>query len=535
MRFSLATAVLLLALAHGARADGTKRFLDCTLESESFEDCDAQGYVVRLAVFLIPGLILAVLTLLCCPVFFIGRYCCNCCGGRSPSSGFCCGSSKPAVYSSMDIIRPKLFAIMLILLGAAFSIWGIVESGMTVSGLLGFADDVEDTPVRLMNHLQRIEVALTIPTYDALSDTSSTENLFNNSGLSATGTDVKDKMDAALRDNIGAFRGYVQDFSYVMFVIFAIPLGAVAFGAISAMCNVRTCIPMLLVSIMFLMGFVLWTSHGLFSAVGLAAGDLCAEIRGLKDDKLTILKPVIECDDNMFVDFMNNFRSIEAGIAYRACTAINDVCYDNSQSAFQNAQNGRVFQCASALVCQENSMRFGDVVTYLEGDVTIHPSVRSIPGAQANGFTCATVAASECTPFKCADDCTTSAGERSTAAKMSKQLVVTVSSAAQVANALDTLGGEYGSCDAILSLMLVPFDASCQKIAVGTIGIREAAGLGGIVAIMFIFVFTWGSKRFMALPDADPNDDANMQGVVDMRDVSKGDRSTESLPRPRNM
>ena len=70
------------------------RLGDCTLNSATFDDCDLLNYAIRLALQGGFPIVLFVVMLLLFPFYCSFRWCCNCCGGRRQTYGYCCPTSK---------------------------------------------------------------------------------------------------------------------------------------------------------------------------------------------------------------------------------------------------------------------------------------------------------------------------------------------------------------------------------------------------------------------------------------------------------
>uniref|UniRef100_A0A7S1QJI6 H(+)-exporting diphosphatase n=1 Tax=Neobodo designis TaxID=312471 RepID=A0A7S1QJI6_NEODS len=503
------TVLLCAALAPiGARAE-TKRLLDCTLESTSFSDCDPMGYGIRAGVYAVPGILLALITFFTCPFFFCARFCCGCCGGSEPTSGCCCSSDKPAIYGTMDIVRPKAYALLLILLGVGVGIWGNLASDQTVQSLLGLVDDLEAAPQMMLDHINRINRELTVTKYNENTDTTFQEDLFNGTSTKQDAEKAKKDIEDALKEHSETFRSYVLDFGFVMFIIFSLPIGSVILGGAAAVCNCRSCIPMLTVFIMFFVGFVLWLGHGVFSSLALVFGDFCAEVDGIAQDQKTVLAAATSCEDATLSSFTDGFQGIENDAAREACGLISNLCYASGRSTTDNINAGTIFDCQSTAPPNCTGVRFGELVEYVEQRLVTDNRVDSFPGAQANGDTCTDLSV-PCTAARCSQLCRPSASAaRTQSGRNSMKMYTSFQAAAQVSNALDTLGGQYGSCNALAGLLLSPFNGNCKKLAGGSLGMRQSSGLGGIMVIGFVFVMAWGSKRFIAMPSGDDDSEEN--------------------------
>lgn len=94
--------------------------------------CTFSSVVQSLIMLAIPGAVMTVLALLSCPIFIIGRCCCNCFGGRrrytffslsctvshvfsSRNNGICCGDHKKfRGYSGRQILINKILVFVLL-------------------------------------------------------------------------------------------------------------------------------------------------------------------------------------------------------------------------------------------------------------------------------------------------------------------------------------------------------------------------------------------------------------------------------------
>merc|ERR1719456_1860822 len=109
----------------------------------------------------------------------------------------------------------------------------------------------------------------------------------------------------------------------------------------------------------------------------------------------------------------------------------------------------------------------------MQSGMVVTASVSNLPGAVSNGYVCGTHTFN-CTPVYCADECRVqSTGARSDVGKLTQQMYTTFLGAEQVSLALDTLGGQYGSCDALMQLVLNPFDSGCQDLSGGALSLRD--------------------------------------------------------------
>lgn len=502
-RFVAALASVLIALVQPALAQ-QKRMLDCTIESTSLSECDVQAYLIRVAVFAGPGIVVGVLMIfLCCPCYCMGKYCCNCCGGRHQTPNFCCVDDKyPARYSRGDIMRPRVIGVMAMLIAAGAVGWGATGSVTLIGGLLDLKNAITGVPNLLQTQIDAIDTALNVTRYRASDDTTYVQPLFGD--LAASASSLKNDLKGSIDSFAAQYQSYVDLFTKIVIGVFSAPIVIMVVGNFLSCCNVRSCLPMTLLWFLFLTGGLLWLSHGIFSGVSMAIGDACAEIHGLVRQQTNVIAVLFNCQDSMFDSFRNSFNRIQQQQATAACNKMLTMCYDTTQSTAANMAATRVFECPPAGSFDCNTISFGALLTLLRSWWYIHSSVSTFPGAVNAGTTC--YSASRCTLEACSQECRqggTPSGSLSTLGRQVKEAWFDMRAAAQVSTAIDTVGAQYSNCDSIMSLLVSPFDAPCTSIVNGVVFARQATGLEGLCAIAFVFVLGWGAKRFISLEEAD--------------------------------
>jgi hypothetical protein len=487
-----------------------KRILDCTLESQSLDDCNLMNYAIRVAVFSVPGLIIAIFFLLICPFYCCCKYCCNCCGGRNQTPNFCCPNTElPARYSRGDILRPKVFAVICLLAMLAAVTWGLVGVDRFYTGVFDILANIQLVPDRMLQQITDIRDALYVEKYDPVTKNVTNTSLLGTPGAGADtynqAVDSKNNISATINDALGPVTDYIKKSIPGLWLAFLIPGFLIFLGSIAALANCRRFFPMTMVWFLFLFGFIIWIAHSVFSATSMVLGDFCAEVHGLALKQLNLISILSSCQDSQFSSFKSTFRSLEIDQAESTCRDIAAHCFDATQSVASNVASQLVYNCPTSLTC--TGMTFATLVGLMETVFYIHPSIASDSTAQSLGYVCVDPSYSNsCTMNRCGDEtigCVTSPGTLSDIGEYSEGVYINFLAAKKVSNVIDTLGARFSTCDSVMSLLISPFDGPCQAITSGLVNARQASGLLGLACIAGIFIFAWGAKRFIPLDQAD--------------------------------
>lgn len=497
----LATAVAAQSAAVDARQE--KRLLDCKLESKNLDECDPVGYGIRVAVFSAPGLVIALFLLISCPLYCCCKYCCNCCGGRRQSPNFCCPNKElPARYSVGDIVRPKVFALLLILITVAGLLWGIVGATTLTEGVTDFVEQIRKVPDIITNEIDAIDKALTIERFTP------EKGVFVVKLMDETAKDLKneslqlrDKLKKQVDGSLGDFQSKVDTFKQGLFASFGVPAGFILLGFFAALFNIRRYCPMCIVWLLFLFGFILWFAHVVFCIFSMVVGDVCAEVHGLANKQMNLVSVLSSCNDSQFSSFRTTFKEVEVTESAKVCNLMKGLCFDPLLSDFQNILDKKVYDCGAGVVC--TAMTFSNLLDLLTGVMKIHPRIANSAPAQAEGQTCISPKNfNDCYVSTCAEDCIKN-GRLSDIGNKSKEIFFNFRAARTVANTIDTLGARFSTCDSIMSIIATPFSPPCTKVVDGLVMERQATGLLGLCIIGGIFIFAWGSKRFIPLSQAE--------------------------------
>jgi hypothetical protein len=483
-----------------------QRFLNCPVGAKSRSDCDAMGYVTRLIVFSVPGIIIAGLLLLFWPVYIIGKYCCDCCGGRYQSPNFCCPVEMEARYSKGDLLRPKVLAFLACAMAIAGFAWGYTGGSSLTSGLLEFTDGVSGIARNVNGQVQKMHDALIIQVYNASTDQMDTIDFFNAGGGAATFAEANKtvtKFDSLIQDNIGTVRSQIQQYVPLVFIIFIVPPIVMVLGMILGFLNLRRYVQMSIVWLLFLLGIILWITHALFCAGSMLTSDGCVELRGAAYGLQNTLSPLIGCSNAMFQPFRNSFNDQLQLQVTRVCEMIKPFCYDRTKNAQANLASYQMFVCPDPQPINCNSLSFGSLVVWTQTALYINTNYNTDPTSQNDGLICATAAnQNRCTLDKCSVDCHNGVTLSQTG-KIAKQVYSQFQATQKISVVIDTLASQYSNCDGLLTTMVAPFVKPCDTVVNALVFNRQASGLLGLGIIAGIFAFAWGAKRFLPLSEAE--------------------------------
>jgi hypothetical protein len=479
------------------------RILNCPIDAKSSSDCDPIAYVIKVGAAVFPGILIAIFLFLTIFLVCAFRFCCNCCGGRNQTANICCPPSKdkniPARYSKNDILRAKIFMYLVAGLGVAAIIWGNDVSAQVVSGLNGFADEIKAIPDYLLDKIIEINNTLTVSLYHANTDTTETTALFANTSVMTQAQSVKNDLSSKVADQIGTFQSKINEFSFVLFIIFSVPSAVVVAGAPLALFNIRRFLPMLLVWVTFVLGTLCWIVHGTFAGTSFVIDGLCTEISGVANNRRNIISPLIGCNSDTFGAYLTSFRELRENRSEITCEKFKPLCYNSSQSDYDNVQKKQIYDCGvnDTLYCA--NIDLPEAVVLLRG-LKIHRNITNFPRVNESGAVCISDEyKNDCTFDHCSFDCRFAQnGTLSPSGKLSKEIVSLLDAAIKVSVKIDSLGNQFANCDAILGFLLKPFDEPCMKMVKGMDGARDASGMQGFACIGGIFALIFGSKRFIS-------------------------------------
>ena len=499
----LATAAMGQTLAVNTNS---QRFLNCPVSAKSRADCDTTGYITRLVVFSVPGIIIAGLMLLFWPMYIIGKYCCDCCGGRYQSPNFCCPVEMEARYSKGDLVRPKVLVILACSMAIAGFVWGYTGGSSLTSGLLSFADAVSGIANNVQTQVDTMHNALVVQIYNASTGQTNTFDLFtmyNGSAAFAQANKTVNQFNSLIQNNIGTVKSQIQQWVPLVFVIFILPPVIMVVGMILGFLNLRRYIPMIVVWLLFLLGIILWLTHGLFCAGSMLTADACVEIRGSAYGLQNTLSALIGCSNAMFQPFRDSFNTLLQTQTQAVCEAIKPFCYDKTQNSQANLGALKMFVCPDPQPIDCKSLSFGSLVVWVQTALYINPIFNSDPTSQQNGYICATPAnENRCYLNLCQTDCNNGAALSQTG-KIAQQVYSMFLATQKVSVVIDTLASQYSNCDGLLSTMVGPFVTPCDTVVNALVFDRQSSGLLGLGIIAGIFAFAWGAKRFIPLSEAE--------------------------------
>jgi len=503
----LGTFAVVVAAAPGTVSDPSlpkNRIMNCPVDADDFgEDCESIDYAIRAVVWIIPPALIALFLGFFSFFFCCGRICCGCCGGKDPSSGCCCPGGDPE-YSKWDYRRPKLFIFLWMIVAVLGTLLGLVGAISLTVGLSDFAGASGNLGGEVNRELDGISVAMTVARYHDTNNTYYQENLFVGTSLEASGRGLADSLNALFSgDNVKAFQQRVSQAQVGIFILIILPTVLCVIGTVAGIAGVRTCVPMLLVALLFFVGFWIWLMNGVFGGMELMFTDVCAEFNGVAEQQRNLTPLMLVCDEAMFSDFQSSFQESMDREALRACTGLLSTCYFSNQTLTQNIDAGRVNSCPAILDDYQECLTrtFGQLLELADSDFITHPAILGRGTAVAEGLKCRN-SGGACSVLQCASDCTLADGSLSQVGRSSLKIVVDLNAAVAVGNAMDGLGSKFSSCNTAFGVVITPFLDDCDNLIQGANFLRIATGFAGVAIIGALYSLTWGSKRFSEFQDA---------------------------------
>jgi len=491
------------------------RIMGCPVnDSVSFEECRPITYAGRLIFNFVPPIIMALGTLIFIPFFYCARYCCNCCGGsKQTSNGYCCAGSEHARYSWGEILRAKIYAVIVFILAVIALSYSMSAGATGRDGLVDLFQSFKKVPTVLRDEMKRIDNELVVTTYDADTDTESTVRLLESfNSVNETMESVVKDTDDAVTEATEAYNGTIESIMTTILVVALIPAILMMLNLVWALANIRRFGPMLTGLLILIFLVALWLCHGAVSTVAMLGGDVCAEIEGLGNQQRNVIDALIPCPDSLLEDVRKEFSDMEKQEAKAACDQMEKLCirtFVNPQFTNEVA-DGRVFNCpGGSLNCSSNTT-FSDLLDITES-MTMAPQVDALPAAAKEGNVCSS-GASTCTIAKCSTECTSNDGSLSTTGKRSKQAYFGFLAAAKVADVFAFLGSRFHQCSLLLQLAVGPMIEPCSKIQQGLFDGRMSTGLEAVFCVIAVFVCSFGSKRYLPFNEA---------GMIQDEDLAK--------------
>ncbi|CAD2213207.1 hypothetical protein, conserved [Angomonas deanei] len=493
--------------------DGTQNVLNCPNYATKREECDEDAYKWVVFTWAFPSLVVAAIILLFYIFYMIGKYCCNCCGGRRQHPNFCCpNTGLPAVYNRFDLMRPIFFAFICLALCVAGCVWGIVSTVGLYKQLGNLNTNTKDASDDLKTQSYRVNIRIRNISYYSASAGADVKIDLNDAYLSAQESSLS-HMDSLREGTILKFKNKIQKYLWTMYVIG--PLLAVfsLLAVIMAFCNCRHCGPMTLVFFFCFFGIISWGLQGLFMSDYFVLKQSCHQVEAYTMNNGNIMKALSGCDDDTLKAGSTALTEISTAYAVQECVLLWQACYDSSTDTTTNVGNGRVFNCpaemgfiastSAATGCKDVTAE--DMIRWLkDSQLAVDASVLSDSNAQAEGYVCldeSGAVAASCTLAACAETCTTASKVLSSVGRTAKELTTSGKALQEFVRSTTGRSLNINSCDAILQTLVPPNYYACVQTRRNALGVRESWGLLALGCIVGIAVNILGAKRFIPMRD----------------------------------
>nr|CCC93988.1 conserved hypothetical protein [Trypanosoma congolense IL3000] len=483
----------------------TRRALNCDKFTKNIADCDPDGYNIVLLLQAIPYGLVALFLFFFIPSYFFFKYFWNCCGGRNQSPNFCqpVGSSG-TVYSKMDLIRPRIYAV----LAAVSCVVATVGGCYFMKMLKECAGEVHHRVLVSFNDMEVVNneyvEGLKLNMYDINNHSTYEIPL---SAVDPRGADLKAAVDGRFRAGREVFQrtalkavNVLDRIGMGVVCLFLLPTLFTVLGLVLVSCNYRRYVSMLWFFIIGYLAIGVWLFAGFLASINLYVTDSCFEVEEFTEGRSNILGVLAECEERGFSPASDIVEYLLQEQSRRTCEILRRGCYDSNQNASANAKNGKVFHCTDLTRCNEinemDMLKWMGSKNHFSRDVLYNETV--FEEARKSGHVCQSVSKDKCDVRSCAYDCM-SGGALSTVGHVAKSVTHAVDAIGRVRGMHETVGSKLGSCEPVLMNLAYSLVSSCKKATNSIFYLEQFLGLLGLSCILAMFAYAIGAKRFIPM------------------------------------
>lgn len=436
-------------------------------------------------------MICAWFTFLACPWIFCFRYCCQCCGGsRQRPDNCCCGSSvwdqKPeqerfAAYSRFSIRVTKLATVLL-------AIAAVVSVGVSYSGAGDFGKGLDSLSDGFSANIAWIRSIIT----DLKNGIRRDDGTYPMDMTKIY--DIENRLDSTDRDyqrNYKDHRNISKDITYGLGYATIIPCVFLMMALLPAACNIRICIPALLIMFYFLLAFVYLFAGSLFYLINVPVNMVCDEVTLQTNRQPGVMQWYVipKCKrDGPLETARSRLDTAESNAAADACNSLRSYC---DEYTMYGGGSTRPFYCK--MTYPANCSDFAGI-----NEVARTARIK-------DGYSESCGGNSPCTVAKCASYCTDSVLK-----SRSLQFNNSLSDANRVMSTVRRVVYPWLDCNTLVDKILqnVPV---CDKFPKGFDQLGFACSFAGFLLLGGIIVLFMGQKRFI---NPDKYNDVYLNGDV---------------------
>ncbi|CBH15987.1 hypothetical protein, conserved [Trypanosoma brucei gambiense DAL972] len=487
----------------------TRRTMNCDRFTKNIDECDTDKYHTLLLLQALPYILVAVSLLFFIPIYFVCKYVFDCCGGRRQSVNFCHPDKRSAtVYNRMDLLRPRIFAVVAAVVCLAAAILGCLA-------MLVIQQCMRDVRSRVRNivdmavgyeklHMSAMKVAL----YNSETDS---EYPFLLSSLESNGPQLNTLFRSRVETVKGIYDRTVlsavnagRRAGFWMLGLFLAPTVLTLVGLPVAFCNYRRYVSMFLFLFIGVFGIIVWTTAGAFAALNFFITDSCFEVEEFAEGRSNILTALSECDETSLTRPTAIIESLFKSQAGKTCEILKPYCYNDGQDSTSSATSGSVFSCPKDMSC--DNVTDLQMAAWVDSTIVIAQGIVNNSGAlqeaKNKGHFCSSVRdGGMCDLRKCASDCKLG-NSLSNVGRVAKSVLVGVTAVSRARAMHETVSSALGSCESVLTTLASAMLSPCKTATKSLFVVEECLGLLGLGCILAMFVYAIGAKRFISLKKA---------------------------------
>ena len=341
----------------GWTGPSTSNDLTCKVILNATKD-GIPDFAITTAIKVGAPMLVALLVFLSCPLVFCSRYVCQCCGGwrQRPGSGCCsCSGSewddrtdeeRQSAYSAYEITTVKVLAFVVALVGAGCVVMAYVGGIRVLDGVNEVITGATGLVRWAVGLLLQVINAIRGPNPSVLpSSIATTFDTFERR-LNETNNTVERIQGEVLQHKaIEYFRSGVTAVSYPSMV----PAAVFLFGLCTALFNVRTCCPCLLILFSFILVLPFGVMSSVFFAINVPFDVVCAEVAAQTAKQPGYIQwgVVPQCTDANPLRYVDQaLNNTIRDIAESGCADLVLMCDPSSVYDAVNAPD-KVFRCES--------------------------------------------------------------------------------------------------------------------------------------------------------------------------------------------
>lgn len=488
---------------------GASRVGNCPYWATSMQrDCHWDSYRTRLLTWAMPNVALGGVLFISVVVYLLCRYILDCCGGRRSAPNFCLPNYfLLSRYSKGDLLRPLLWCLAAAACAFAVLIWGGTNATALRQSMRDMRQSAQQTVGVLETMASRLGETMREVEYVEVTDTGDSTRTAVWSGettaLQAAVAAVSEQLAWMEALSTGALVPFVTRHLWAAYTIEVLTFLSCVLGVLAAMCHCTGQLPMLVCTLLCVLGTLTWCYSGFLIASSHLLEDSCREVSYFTAHQTNVLRVVTNCtaaasaaatlsadawsDSGLRAATPTHFdllkgaywRQVES-FSNASCTALRRVCPAALSLSFQNLlgdeDDGGESACDSMTVSQLRTALRQAVMSSSSSSSSSSSGAASC-GRQGDG----------------------------TSVPLTEPERASLQSRLDALNRLLsrlTLWSPVTSCDGVLALAVPPLLQTCVTGIEHQKQLVWSCGVLGWCSLVGMFAAAMGSKRFLPLRTA---------------------------------